>query len=329
MASTLVRGKYVICKTLDRTAVEMIEDGAVFQQDGQIVEVGTYSQLAQKYNPDQVVGSPHHVVMPGFVNSHHHVGLTPFQLGSLDYPLELWFASRLSARAVDPYLDTLYSAFEMIESGITTVQHIHGWLPGPASLWPDITGKILKAYEDIGMRVSYCFGVRTQNHFVYESNQDFVAKLPPTIAADMETILKAQEVPLEDYLGFFETLWGSWNGQASDRIRIQLAPANLHWCDDHALTTQTEYAHKYQVGMHMHLLETPYQMEYAQRRTGTTAVQHLHKLGVLGPHLTLGHGVWLTAQDIDLIAETGTMICHNDSSNLLLKIVIAPLNYYS
>ncbi|MFM7529015.1 MAG: hypothetical protein ACKO63_11145 [Nodosilinea sp.] len=38
----------------------------------------------------------------------------------------------------------------------------------------------------------------------------------------------------------------------------------------HALTTQTEYAHKYQVGMHMHLLEPPYQMEYAQCRTGTT-----------------------------------------------------------
>jgi cytosine/adenosine deaminase-related metal-dependent hydrolase len=60
MASTLVRGKYVICKALDRTSVEMIEDGAVFQQDGRIVEVGPYDQLAQKYTPDQVVGSPHH-----------------------------------------------------------------------------------------------------------------------------------------------------------------------------------------------------------------------------------------------------------------------------
>ena len=96
----------------------------------------------------------------------------------------------------------------------------------------------------------------------------------------------------------------------------------------HALTTQTEYANKYQVGMHMHLLEPPYQMECAQRRTGTSAVKHLHKLGVLGPHLTLGHGVWLTAQDIDLIAETGTLICHNASSNLRLQSGIAPLNYY-
>lgn len=329
MVSTLVRGKYVITKALSRTEAEIIENGAVFQQDGRIVEVGSYADLAAKYDPDFVLGSDHDVVLPGFVNSHHHVGLTPLQLGSLDHPLELWFASRLSARPVDFYLDTLYSAFEMIESGITTVQHIHGWLPGPATNWPGITSQLLRAYEDIGMRVSYCFGVRTQNHFVYESNDEFVAKLPPSIAADMAALLKSHEVPLQDYLWFFEDLWQNWDGKASDRIRIQLAPANLHWCDDDALTQQTEYAKKYGVGMHMHLLETPYQMVYAQRRTGTTAVKHLNKLGVLGEHLTLGHGVWLTAEDIDLVAETGTMICHNASSNLRLQSGIAPLNYYA
>ncbi|MEO1404270.1 MAG: amidohydrolase family protein [Cyanobacteria bacterium J06635_1] len=329
MPSTLIRGKQIICKILSTTEADIVEDGAVFQQDGKIVDIGPYSELAAKYQPDEVVGSANHVVMPGFVNSHHHVGLTPFQLGSLDYPLELWFASRLSARQVDFYLDTLYSAFEMIESGITTVQHIHGWLPGPATQWPEVTSKVLQAYADIGMRVSYCFGVRTQNHFVYESNDEFVAKLPPSISADMEAILKAHEVPLEDYLWFFESLWKTWEKQANDRIRLQLAPANLHWCDDHALTVQTEYAAKYGVGMHMHLLETPYQMEYAHRRTGTSAVKHLHKLGVLGPHLTLGHGVWLTEEDIDLIAETGTMICHNASSNLRLQSGIAPLNTYA
>ncbi|MEM6434140.1 MAG: amidohydrolase family protein, partial [Cyanobacteria bacterium P01_D01_bin.115] len=90
---------------------------------------------------------------------------------------------------------------------------------------------------------------------------------------------------------FFESLWKDWEGKGCDRIRLQLAPANLHWCDDEALTQQNAYAQKYGVGMHMHLLETPYQMEYAKRRTGTTAVKHLNKLGILGEHLTLGHGV--------------------------------------
>jgi len=95
--------------------------------------VGPYAELQARHRPDEVLGSGEHVVVPGFVNAHHHVGLTPLQLGSPDHPLELWFASRMTARDVDPYLDTLYSAFEMLESGITTVQHLHGLRTGPAA----------------------------------------------------------------------------------------------------------------------------------------------------------------------------------------------------
>jgi len=80
--------------------------------------------------------------------------------------------------------------------------------------------------------------------------------------------------------------------------------------------------------MHMHLVETAFQKEYARRRTGTTALQHLHRLGVLGPGMTLGHGVWLTQDDIELAADTGTCICHNCSSNLRLRSGVAPLNAF-
>ena len=131
MASTLIRGRHVVCRVTGRTEADVVDDGAVFQRDGTIVEVGPYAALAAKHQADEMLGSPEHVILPGFVNSHHHVGLTPFQLGSPDHPLELWFASRLAARDVDPYLDTLYSAFEMVESGITTVQHLHGWRVAP------------------------------------------------------------------------------------------------------------------------------------------------------------------------------------------------------
>jgi 5-methylthioadenosine/S-adenosylhomocysteine deaminase len=329
MPSSIVRGKYVICKALDRHTVEMIENGAVVQRNGEIVAIGNYDELAAQYEVDEVVGSPEHVVLPGFVNCHHHVGLTPLQLGSLDYPLELWFASRFAARNVDLYLDTLYSAFEMVESGITTVQHIHGWRSGPASAWVDVADQILTAYQNIGMRVAYCFAVRDQNHFVYESNEEFVKRLAPDIAPDMTEILNSYDVPTQEYFDFFVNLWQTWDRNEGGLTRIQLAPANLHWCSDAALESLQAYASKYEVGMHMHLLETIYQKVYAQNRTGKTAVRHLYDLGLLGPHLTLGHGVWLTEEDINLVADTGTMICHNASSNLRLQSGIAPLNYYA
>src|SRR5437879_6779672 len=163
MASSLIRGKYVVAKVTSRTEAEVLADGAVFQRDGIIVDVGPYADLVVRHRPDEVLGSPDHVVVPGFVNGHHHVGLTPFQMGSPDYPLELWFASRMAARNVDPYLDTLYSAFEMLESGITTVQHIHGWRGGPAARVIARAERIVQAYEDVGMRVSCSYILRAQN----------------------------------------------------------------------------------------------------------------------------------------------------------------------
>src|SRR6267142_1670439 len=233
----------------------------------------------------------------------------------------------MAARDVPPYLDTLYSAFEMLESGITTVQHLHGWRVGPIARVHAIAEQILKAYQDIGMRVSYSYALRDQNRLVYEADEDFVKRLPASLAPQVAAYLQAQVIPIEDHLGLFADLWERWNHQ--ERIRVQLAPANLHWCSDEALAALQEHATKYGVGMHMHLVETAYQKEYAQRRTGTTAAGYLEDLGLLGPHMTIGHGVWLTETDIERVAATGTMICHNASSNLRLRSGVAPLNHWA
>ena len=100
MVTSLIRGKYVICKITGSTSAEVIPDGAIFQHDGQIIEVGSYHDLRSQHTGVEVIGSANHVVMPGLVNSHFHVGLTPFQLGSMDLPLELWMADKMGARGL-------------------------------------------------------------------------------------------------------------------------------------------------------------------------------------------------------------------------------------
>jgi 5-methylthioadenosine/S-adenosylhomocysteine deaminase len=328
MASSLIRGRYVVTRAVGRDQAEVLEDAAVFQRDGVIQEVGPYETLRHRHQAEEVLGSPDHVVLPGLVNGHHHVGLTPFQLGSSDYPLELWFASRLAARPIDPYLDTLYSAFEMLESGITTVQHIHGWRGAPASRVREIADQILRAYRDVGMRVSYSYMLRDQNRLVYEADEDFVRRLPPDLAPDVDAFLRGQAIPVADQLDLFRSLWEAHGQNAGDRARIQLAPANLHWCSDRALEALADCSARHGVGMHMHLGETAYQREYARRRTTGSAVAHLDRLGFLGPRLTLGHGVWLSGADIERVAGRGVMICSNPSSNLRLRSGIAPANRF-
>jgi 5-methylthioadenosine/S-adenosylhomocysteine deaminase len=326
MSELIVQAKWVVTGIKDRHTPIVVEDGAVLARDGRIVAVGKLDALQRQAPSAAVTRYPRHAMLPGFVNSHHHVGLTPLQLGSPDHPLELWFASRLPARRIDLYLDTLYSAFEMIASGVTTVQHIHGWMPGGFDAIHGAATKVLNAYRQIGMRGSYCYAVREQNRLVYEADEAFCARLPHPLNDQLKAYLAAQALPFNDFIRLFDNLTAENKGQRL--TRIQLAPANLHWCTDDGLLALNEKARSAGVPMHMHLLETAYQKEYAYRRTGKTAVRHLHDLGILGPHMTLGHGVWLTAEDIDITADTGTCICHNCSSNFRLRSGLGPLNVW-
>jgi cytosine/adenosine deaminase-related metal-dependent hydrolase len=129
-----------------------------------------------------------------------------------------------------------------------------------------------------------------------------------------------------DHLSLFESLHAAYKGRP--RVRIQLAPANLHWCSDAALTMLGDLSRRYDAPMHMHLVETAFQKEYARRRGGGTAVEYVERFGLLGPKLTLGHGVWLNEADIDKVAEAGACICHNCSSNFRLRSGLAPLNVF-
>jgi 5-methylthioadenosine/S-adenosylhomocysteine deaminase len=324
VTTSLIRSRATIARTTDRHGWEEIADGAVLQEDGVIAEVGTYEDLHRRYPTVEVIGTGREILLPGFVNGHHHVGLTPVQLGSPDMPLELWFVTRMVARNLNLYLDTLYSAFEMIGSGITTVQHIHGWLPGRLGEVEGRANDVIRAYEDVGMRVSYCYAVRDQNRLVYQDDAEFVASLPPELRGPMQRWFDRYVMTLDDALGLFENLHR--RHQNKRRVKIQLAPANLHWCSDKALTRLAETSERFDAPMHMHLVETAYQKEYARRRGGGTALDYLDRFGMLGPRLTLGHGVWLNERDIERVAETGTCICHNCSSNFRLRSGLAPLN---
>ncbi len=216
-------------------------------------------------------------------------------------PLELWFITRMVIRNVDLYLDTLYSAFEMIGSGITTVQHIQGWMPGTL---PDVekrANETIRAYEDVGMRVSYCYAVRDQNGSSIRPTRNSCAACPRSCRGRCRRWFDRFKMGLDDAMDMFKSFHSQHHNKR--RVKIQLAPANLHWCSDTALNKLSEASAQYNVPMHMHLLETAYQKEYAWRRGNCTALEYIDRFGMVNERLTLGHGVWLNEKDIDRLAE--------------------------
>ena len=173
MSVEILTAPWIVSGVTPEGAPEIIDDGAIAFEDGVVLAIGPAKDVTAAYPGAVVTTHPNHMIIPGLVNSHHHIGLTPLQLGAPDFPLELWFAARLAMRKIDPYLDTMFSAFEMIASGVTTVQHIQGWAMGDFDQVVASASGVLKAYDDIGMRVSYCYAVREQNRFVYEADEDF------------------------------------------------------------------------------------------------------------------------------------------------------------
>src|SRR6267378_3665183 len=202
MPASIIRARTIFTEPASRRRWHQLDDGAVLQRDGVVAEIGPGAELIAKHPDIPVLGTGRQVLLPGFVNAHHHVGLTPVQLGSPDMPLELWFVTRLVARRVDLDLAT-------VEAG---------------------AGEVIRAYQDVGMRVSYSFALRDQNRLAYQDDKEFTASLPAELRPVLERHFARFGLSLADYGALFEHLHAKHHDK--ERVRIQLAPANLHWCSD-------------------------------------------------------------------------------------------------
>ncbi len=328
MTLSLIRGKHVVCKITGRDSAEVLSDGAVLQQDGVIEAVGSYEELRRQHPNAEVIGNGNHIVMPGMVNDHFHVGLTPFQMGAPDLPLEMWSLHRIGVRMIDPYLDQLYGAVQMMETGTTTVQAIHspGRGYGPVSM--EIADKVIDAYQTSGMRVSYAPSVVDQNSMVAGAGggeADFAAQMPPDLAERYTSFMAPSYWPAGEIIPVLDEICRKYGNNRHERVQVTMAPSNVHRCSDELLVAIKELAGRHSTGIHIHLQETVYQKLYGHTAYGKTPLQHLYDLGFLGPEVVCGHSVWATEEDLRLMAETGANICHNASSNLRLQSGIAPM----
>ncbi|MBB96432.1 MAG: cytosine deaminase [Rhodobacteraceae bacterium] len=326
MTDCIIEAGTVLCGRNPSGGADLRHDVGIRVQGGMIAQIGPMAAVG--YGNDHLprFGGPGMIAIPGLVNSHHHFGITPLMNGVPFAPLELWLPQFRAMRQVGARLDTLYSAIEMLESGTTTVHHIHSGLTGGPDQWQATSDAVLDAYGEIGMRAGYSFMMRDQNVMGYGPDPDLLAGLDEPLRGWLDRQLASSRTPTADYMAFFRETRARWQDRAPGRVRLNLAPANLHWCSDESLQLIFETARASGARLHMHLVETERQARFAQEHYGCSAVEHLHRLGCLGPDLTIGHGNWTSAQDLDLLAGCGCSVCHNASSGLRLGSGIAPVN---
>ena len=325
MNQLLVRGKYLLNPAPPDEKTEVLPDAAVAVTGTRIAAVGSYTALKRHYPDHREIGSNEHLILPGLIDVHHHGwGLSAVQQGALDDTLEPWIYDLVRLKSpTNVYVDTLYANMKLLESGVTTVLHSHFCR---TENYEDEVNATLKAYETSGQRVALALEVMNQHPFAYDDDW-FLQQLSADLRKQVAAALNARPPISRDmYMKLVEKYYAERDEEGAAKVKILYGPINSVWTTPDILEAIGEQVQKGR-GLHIHVVETPYQAEYFFKNYGKSNVAWLHAMHLLGPRTSFAHAVWTTQDDVALMAETGVTVCHNASSNLRLRSGIAPVAF--
>ncbi len=318
----IVAGDHVLT---DPRAGTVIRDGAVLVVDGRVVETGPRAAIERAHPEAEVVGGSGRLVIPGLIDAHSHGrGLSPIQKGvPYDY-LENAFLDWSSMVYLPNELCAALSAVRHLRMGCTAIHHT-GWNDEGAGAIGEAR-KAVNAYRTSGIRLAYSPAVRNRNRFVPDE-PGFLRSLPPDLAEWMRPTLTYDADKIEnDYFDQFEALREEYEAGPEGMTRVLLAPSWAHGTTERFLHRVRDRAQQLgSLPVHIHTLQTPHQRAFGFKAFGKSLVAYLRDEELLAPNLTLGHAVWLSEDDIALIAEAGTGITHHASCNLHVRNGIAPV----
>jgi 5-methylthioadenosine/S-adenosylhomocysteine deaminase len=320
---TLIYGRCVI--TDARSDPPFLENAGVVVVGDTIIAGGHTDALRRRYAPSREIGGDQFLVMPGMVNGHHHGrGLSAFQGGACDDCLEAWIYDIWTEPPSDVYLNTLHGALRLVASGVTTVIHSHYHSPVEPQTYVETAQTMLRAYEDARIRVRIALGIKDRNLLVHGDQDIFIAGLPQALQDDARWMVDSDIKP-ETYFAHFAALYEQYAGHS--HIGICLGPEGIQWCSDGLLRRIAETAAEYNVGIHLHALESPYQNAFDQREYGEDSVIHLDKIDFWSPRVSCAHAVWMSEEGARVFAHRGATVIPNPSSNFRLRSGIAPVAY--
>ncbi len=284
-----------------------IPDGGLFARDQVIEQVGPTTALPEE--ADCVIDATGMVVLPGLVNTHHHLyqTLTRALPDAQDAPLFRWLQTLygvwagLTPEAI--YTSALVGLAELMLSGCTTASdHLYIY-PNDCRIDDEI-----RAAQEIGVRFQPCRGSMSLGKSEGGLPPDEVIEDEDFILNDTRRVIETYHEP--DPFGM---------------VRIAVAPCSPFSVTPELMRESAELARSYGVMLHTHLAETKDEEKFCLERFDRRPVGYAEHLGWMGDDVWHVHCVHLNEEEIELFAQTGTGVCHCPSSNMRLGSGIAPI----
>src|SRR5260370_4572590 len=124
-------------------------------------------------------------------------------------------------------------------------------------------------------------------------------------------------------LEYTEKFLQRWQGDAL--IHAAVAPHSIYTCSQKTLQDSAALARKYSAPMRIHVAEMKKEVDDSRAQNGTTPVQYLDKLSILGPDVVAAHFIFVDETDRKILAQRQGGCVHNPSSNMMLASGVAPV----
>ena len=305
MPTLLIRNAACVA-TFDDARRELA-DASVFVRDHRIEAIGAAAELPQ--TADEVIDARAHLVMPGLVNTHHHMvqSLTRAIPGVQDAELFAWLRGLYPIWAgLTPEMvrvSTQVAMAELLLSGCTTSSdHLYIY-PNGVRLDDSI-----EAAQEIGMRF-----VATRGSMSVGQSQ---GGLPPDRVVENEAFI------LKDTQRLIETYHDTSHGAM---VNVAVAPCSPFSVSRALMRESAALARAHGVRLHTHLAENDHDLAYSREKFNCTPTEYAQDLGWLGDDVWHAHCVKLDDAGISLFAATRTGVAHCPCSNMRLASGIAPV----
>ena len=305
---TLIEGARLVVTQDDRRT--RIPGGHVLVRDDRVEAVGSGEPRVSE-RIDRRIDARGKLVLPGLVNTHHHLPqtLTRNVPRVQEAPLFRWLTELYEvwrgtdAAAVD--VAARVGLGELLLTGCTTTtDHLYLFPRGQERL---IDVEIAAARE-MGIRFHPTRGSMSRGKAQGGLPPDDVVQDEETILADSRRLIREHHDP-----------------RPGAMTRIALAPCSPFSVTDGLMRRTADLAREHGVRLHTHVAETKDEETYCQEVYGCRPVEYLRRLDWVGRDVWLAHCVHLSAEEAALFGETGTGVAHCPSSNFRLGSGIAPV----